>query len=233
MASNFIAMQRMAASLAGYRGLKGDLLIALKKARQPLTAKELAERFGLTANALRRHLKALEEAEVVRYRREVRGVGGPVYAYSLTESGEALFPNAYADALVGALEALGGERGAATVVEVFRRQWTSLVRDAAPTLADLPLAERAQLLAELRASQGYMAGPVEPDGRDEEAVVIREHNCAIRAAAERFPEICAAEQRFFAEVLDADVSRRLHILGGCNVCEYVVRPRTAAATDSE
>jgi DeoR family suf operon transcriptional repressor len=225
MASNFIAMQRMAASLAGYRGLKGDLLIALKKARHPLTAKELAERFGLTANALRRHLKALEEAEVVRYRREVRGVGGPVYAYSLTESGEALFPNAYADALVGALEALGGERGAATVVEVFRRQWTSLVRDAAPTLADLPLAERAQLLAELRASQGYMAGPVEPDGDDEEAVVIREHNCAIRAAAERFPEICAAEQRFFAEVLDADVSRRLHILGGCNVCEYVIKPR--------
>lgn len=214
----------MAASLAGYRGLKGDLLIALKKA-QPLTARELAERFGLTANALRRHLKALEEAEVVRYRREVRGVGGPVFAYSLTESGESLFPNAYADALVGALEALGGERGAATVVEVFRRQWASLVQDAAPTLGELPLAERAQLLAELRASQGYMAGPAEPDGGEEGAVVIREHNCAIRAAAERFPEICAAEQRFFAEVLDAHVERRLHILGGCNVCEYVVKPR--------
>src|ERR687890_2300900 len=164
MASNFIAMQRMAASLAGYRGLKGELLIALKKAQQPLTAKELAERFGVTANALRRHLKALEEAEVVRYRREVRGVGGPVFAYSLTSSGEALFPNAYADALVGALEALGGERGAATVVEVFRRQWASLVQAAAPTLGELPLAERAQLLAELRASQGYMAGPAEPEG---------------------------------------------------------------------
>ena len=225
MATNFITMQRMAASLAGYRGLKGDLLIALKKAQQPLTAKELADRFGLTPNALRRHLKTLEEAEVVQYRREVRGVGGPVFAYSLTESGEALFPNAYADALVGALEALGGERGAATVVEVFRRQWAALVQDAAPTLGELPLAERAQLLAELRASQGYMAGPAEPDATEDGAVVIREHNCAIRAAAERFPEICAAERRFFEEVLDADVHRRLHILGGCNVCEYVVKPR--------
>ena len=43
MTTNFIVMQRMAASLAGYRGLKGDLLIALKKAQQPLTAKELKE----------------------------------------------------------------------------------------------------------------------------------------------------------------------------------------------
>ena len=147
-----------------------------------------------------------------------------MFAYSLTDSGEALFPNAYADALVSALEALGGERGAATVVELFRRQWAALVQDAAPSLGELPLAERAQLLAELRASQGYMAGPAEPEG-SEGALVIREHNCAIRAAAERFPEICDAERRFFEEVLDADVSRRLHILGGCNVCEYVVKPR--------
>ena len=227
MTTNFVVMQRMAASLAGYRGLKGDLLIALKKA-QPLTAKELADRFGLTANALRRHLKALEEAEVVQYRREVRGVGGPVFAYSLTESGEALFPNAYADALVGALEALGGERGAATVVEVFRRQWTSLVRDAAPTLADLPLAERAQLLAELRASQGYMAGPAEPEGSEEGAVVIREHNCAIRAAAERFPEICAAEQEFVERMLAVKVERTAHMLDGCSCCEYTTRPERAA-----
>src|SRR5919112_3724371 len=140
MASNFIAMQRMAASLAGYRGLKGDLLIALKKARHPLTAKELGDRFGLTPNALRRHLKALEEAEVVRYRREVRGVGGPVYAYSLTESGESLFPNAYAEALVAALETLGAEAGPAAVVALFRRQWEALVGDAKPALAALPLA---------------------------------------------------------------------------------------------
>lgn len=221
----------MAASLAGYRGLKADLLIALKKAAQPLTAAELAERFGLTPNALRRHLKALEEAEVVRYRREARGVGGPVYAYSLTASGEALFPNAYADALVAALETLGAERGASSVVELFRRQWKALVAEAAPTFGELPLAERTQLLAELRSAQGYMAEAVAADERGEVVAVIREHNCAIRAAAERFPEICAAELGFFAETLGADVERRAHILSGCNECEYVVRPRPAGATE--
>lgn len=226
-------MQRMAASLAGYRGLKADLLIALKKSAQPMTATELGERFGLTPNALRRHLKALEEAGVVCYRREARGVGGPVYAYSLTASGEALFPNAYAEALLAALETLGAERGARAVVELFRRQWESLVAEAAPTFDELPLAERAQLLAELRSSQGYMAEAVV--GESEGAVggaVIREHNCAIRAVAERFPEICTAELGFFAETLGADVERRAHILSGCNECEYLVRPRAAAAAES-
>ena len=230
-------MRRIAASLSGYRGLKADLLVALKKA-QPLTVKELADRFGLTPNALRRHLKALEEAEVVRYRRTVRGVGGPVYAYSLTSSGESLFPNAYADALVAALETLGERGGTDAVVELFRRQWLALVGDAGPTLAALPLSERAQLLAELRSSQGYMAEAVPvaaeggTEGGAEGGVVVREHNCAIRAAAERFPEICAAERRLFEEILDADVERRAHILAGCNECEYVVRPRAAARQDA-
>ena len=229
MSTRFVDMRRIAASLSGYRGLKADLLIALKKA-QPLTARELGERFGLTPNALRRHLKALEEAEVVRYRREVRGVGGPVYAYSLTESGETLFPNAYADVLVAALETLGEQAGPGAVVALIRRQWDALVGDAAPTLAALPLAERAQLLAELRSSQGYMAEAVGESG-DEEAILVREHNCAIRAAATRFPEICAAERRLFEEILDASVERRRHILAGCNKCEYVVRPRNAGQSE--
>src|ERR671928_1165709 len=96
-------MQEWATALIGYRGLRSELLIALKKA-QPLTAKELGARFGLTANALRRHLKSLEESGLVHYRREVRGVGGPRYAYSLSADGEALFPRATAPTLVAALE---------------------------------------------------------------------------------------------------------------------------------
>ena len=53
--------------------------------------------------------------------------------------------------------------------------------------------------------------------------VLVEHNCAIQAVAERFPEICAAEARFLAAVLSAEVERREHILGGCSACEYRVR----------
>jgi len=77
-------MQHVPGTLGGFRGLRAELLIALKKALHPLTAKELADRFGLTPNALRRHLDSLEAEELVRHRREVRGVGAPVHAYALT-----------------------------------------------------------------------------------------------------------------------------------------------------
>ena len=76
-------------TLSGFRGLRAELLVALKKAPHALTARELAVRFDLTPNALRRHLQALEDEGLVRYRREVRGVGAPVFAYALTEAGQA------------------------------------------------------------------------------------------------------------------------------------------------
>src|SRR5687767_12625918 len=98
-------MTSPAVSLSGFRGFRAEVLVALKK-RQPLTARELAEQFGLTPNALRRHLKSLEEEELVQYRPVVRGVGAPVFAYSLSEAGEALFPRAYEPALAEALEAV-------------------------------------------------------------------------------------------------------------------------------
>jgi DeoR family suf operon transcriptional repressor len=218
--------QTVPAALGGFRGLRGELLIALKKAPHPLTARELAEGFGVTPNALRRHLRALEDEGLVRYSREVRGVGAPVFAYGLTAGGEALFPQAYAPVLAAVLAAVREQAGPEGVVALLARQWDGLIAGAQARLAELPLGERAQLVAELRTSQGYMAeAATDGDG----ATVIREHHCAIRDVAEQFPEICAAEQQLLERLLGARVERRGHILGGCAACEYVVRETAPAA----
>jgi DeoR family suf operon transcriptional repressor len=225
MGNNFIPMEASPVSLVGFRGLRGAALVAVKKA-QPITAGELAAQFGLTPNALRRHLKALEDEGLVRYRRESRGVGGPVFAYSLTAEGEALFPRTYAPALAGALEVLREQLGSEGMIRFFRAQWTSLLERSGPAPAGLPLEERAQLLAELLSSQGYMA---EAESRSPTEATIREHNCAVRAIAERFPEVCAAEAQFLEEVLGAEVEREQHILSGCNACQYTVHAGTVSA----
>ena len=213
--------------VAGFRGLQRRLLLALKKA-QPLTVKELATQFGTTPNALRRHLKNLETAGLVHYRAEAHGVGGPQFAYALSDAGEALFPRAYSAVLAAALDQVRAEQGAEGVVRVFRRQWSALADEALPLMEGRSLAERASVLAEMRTRQGYMA---ESDARSEGESVIREYNCAIREIAARFPEVCAAEERFFAELLGASVEREGHILEGCNACEYRLRaPAPAPAT---
>jgi DeoR family suf operon transcriptional repressor len=203
---------------SGYRGLRGELLVALKMA-QPLTAKDLADRFGVTPNALRRHLKELELEGIVRYQREIRGVGGPVFTYSLTPTGEALFPRAYDRALEEVLDLVREQQGDEGIVRLFQRRWDDIARVARPELERLPVDQRATRLAELLTSLGYMAEAGSGAGS---LPVLTEHNCAIRIVAERFPEVCAAEERFIADLLGAPVRRQAHIAKGANCCEYCI-----------
>src|SRR6266545_3155958 len=153
--------------VAAHKGLRGQILLELKRA-QPLTARQLAARLGVSPNAIRHHLKELAAGELILYRREQRGVGAPTYAYRLSPGGEALFPRAYEATLTELLERVAEKAGRRAAVELF------------------------------------------------------EHNCAIRAVAERFPEVCSAEQKFLQDVLGAAVERRTHIASGCNACEYAI-----------
>jgi DeoR family suf operon transcriptional repressor len=202
------------------------LLVALKKA-QPMTAGELAEQFGLTANALRRHLKVLEEDGLVRYQREVRGVGAPAYAYSLSAAGEALFPRSYVQVLATALDALRAQTGDRAVEAVLEAEWSRLADEAAPVLAALPLEERVPLVAELLTAKGYMA-EVEPA-----SLTLRIHNCAMREIADRFPEACAVEAKFVERLLGVPLVRNAHRRDGCGRCEYGVSGHLSAVQQEQ
>ena len=209
-----------APTLAGFRGIRADILVALKKS-QPISASDLGDAFRLTANAIRRHLKELEAEGLVCAARKIRGVGGPTLIYSLTENGEALFPRSYEATLTTLLDSVRAERGTDGIVELFRAQWERVAGEAKDRLAALPLAERTQLLAELLTSHGYMAEASDAPNANE--ALLREHNCVLRAVAEKFPEVCVAEERFLEEFLGAVVERRRHIASGASCCEYCVR----------
>jgi DeoR family suf operon transcriptional repressor len=224
-----LGMEDVVGALGGFRGVRAELLVALKKA-QPLTAHQLGEQFGLTANALRRHLKALEEDGLVRHQRDVRGVGAPTYAFSLTPAGEALFPRSYVQVLATALEALRAQTGDMAVEAVLEAEWRRLADEAAPVLEALPLEERVPLVAELLTAKGYMAEvvPTVAESPDDDAaaanlqVTLRIHNCAVREIAERFPQACAVEEKFVERLLGVPLVRNAHRLGGCGHCEYGV-----------
>ena len=124
-------------------------------------------------------------------------------------------------ALTTLLDNVREQSGTEGVVQLFRAQWERVASQAPAELASLPLGERAQLLAELLTSHGYMAEAApEPNG---DAALIREHNCVLRAVAEKFPEVCVAEEKFLAEFLGAVVERRRHIASGASCCEYCVK----------
>ena len=217
-----VPMQDVTGVLGGFRGVRADLLVALKK-RQPLSAHDLGAQFGLTANALRRHLKALEDDGLVAFARQSRGVGAPVFRYSLSPAGEALFPSSYVESLAAALDLLRKEIGDDAVTGVLEAEWSRLVEDAGPVLRQLPLNERVALLAELLTSKGYMAETVvHPSAPNAEGTRLRIHNCAMRDIVARFPEACAVEAKYVAVLLDAPMVRHRHRQDGCGCCEYGV-----------
>ncbi|HUK21623.1 MAG TPA: HTH domain-containing protein [Gemmatimonadales bacterium] len=203
--------------LAQFKGLRADVLMALKHS-QPLTAKQLAGKLGVSTNAVRHHLKELEAGAFVVYGREQRGIGAPTFAYRLSAAGEALFPRRYAEALTRLVERVVEKEGREAAVELFEDHFRQLTERARAELATADTTERVALVTRLMNDAGYMAEWQEAEG----VFRISEHNCAIRAVAERFPEACVAEQRFFEEVLGGAVERRSQITHGCNACEYAV-----------
>ena len=210
-------MSGTASQLPAYKGLRGEVLLELKRA-QPRTAKQLADTLGVSPNAVRHHLKELEAESLIAYGREQRGVGAPTFAYRLSAAGEALFPRAYEATLTELLERVTEKAGRGAAVELFRDHYRELTHRVSAELEGKGAPERVALVARLMSEQGYMADWREAAG----AFRLAEHNCAIRAVAERFPEVCAAEQRFLRDVLGAAVERRSHIASGCNACEYTI-----------
>ena len=216
----------------GHKGQRAAVLTQLKRS-QPLTARDLAVRLGVSLNAARHHLKELEAEGLVSYRREHRGVGAPVFTYSLSPAGEELFPRRYCDALTAMLGEVERRDGRGAAVGLLESYFGLLAGRMRAELDGAPQAQRLAIVARLLSEEGYMAeaGPADASA-GQGVAVLTEHNCAIPVVAERFPEICAAEAKFLADVLGAEVERTGHILSGCPVCAYKVRFGRAAEEKS-
>lgn len=210
-------MQASNPRLYGQKGLRAHILVALKRS-QPLAAKDLAVLQGVSANAIRRHLKELEAERLVEYGREQRGKGAPTFAYRLSDAGEALFPKRYAEELTDVLTFLEQRGGREEVRRFFNERFHGQAQALLARLQGSSLEERVQAVVDLLRQQGFMAEWSLEGG----TVRIAEHNCAVQAVAERYPEVCEAEAEFLHEVLRADVQRGAHIPHGCNSCEYAV-----------
>lgn len=204
----------------GLKGPRAALIMEMKRAGG-LTAKGVAEHLGLSMNAVRHHLKELETAGLVSYQREHKGVGAPVFMYRLTPAGEALFPRRYEDAVARLLDYVVAREGRAAAVEVLESRYREMAARLQSVLAESSPQERMAVVARALAAEGYM-----PEVRQHERAGLHlvEHNCPIQQVAERFPEVCEAEARFLAEVLEAEVTRGSHIVSGCGTCEYHVAP---------
>lgn len=201
----------------GLQGPRGSILVELKR-QGALSAKELAGKLGLSLNAIRHHVRELEAEGLIDHKREPRGVGAPVFKYDLTERGDSMFPARYEAALTEVLDHLVSHAGRGPAVESLNVHYERLGNRLAEELAGAPADQRVDTVVRVLRDEGYMAMWSGGTGKG----TLTAHNCAMRAVAQKFPELCEAEMRFLEEALSAEVTRKSHMLTGCSACEYHV-----------
>src|SRR5690606_23963581 len=85
----------MRAGLNAPRGSTRRKVLSTLKKSDGLTADQLAALLGITAMAVRKHLAALEQENLVETTVERRPVGRPAHVYRLSAAADEFFPKHY------------------------------------------------------------------------------------------------------------------------------------------
>ena len=215
-------------------------VVRLLLAHSPLTAVELADRLGISAAGIRRHLDQLLADGAIEARDAHpagrRGRGRPAKAYVLTEIGRARLPHGYDSLALDALEFLAATAGPQAIAEFARARAEQIVSGIGDQLAAAPdLSTRTELLAGALTEHGFSA-TTEQVGVGTQ---ICQHHCPVAAVAAKFPQLCEQELAVLTGALGSYAQRLATIANGDAFCTTfvpigAVRPATpghAAATD--
>jgi predicted ArsR family transcriptional regulator len=198
-------------------------IVKLLKQEGALDAEALASRLSITAMAVRQHLYALQNEQLVTYQEEQRSMGRPAKLWQLTPAANSLFPDRYAEltlSLIDAMKTAFGEQGLDRLLEIKTRQQIEDYQAKMPRRSSLK--KRLEALAELRTEEGYMADiQIEADG----SFLLIERHCAICAAAVSCTGLCKSELDVFQAALGENISieRIEHIVAGAQRCVYRIR----------
>ena len=204
-----------------YSASKSAVLTLLKRTPDASLA-EVAAGLGISKVAALGHLQRLETDGLVARSYRAGKVGRPQVLFRLTDRGSAMFPRAYAEMSLCALEFIERRLGRPAVGELLSqragevadRHWNRLKS------GSLPL--RVAELARLRTEGGYMA---EVASRRRGTLELQEHNCPILALARQYPEACETERKMFESMLKAKVEVSHRVVAGDPVCRFLIRGR--------
>ncbi len=204
-------------------GRTRDRVSALLLEHGPQTASELAERLGISAAAVRRHLDALVTAGRLEERlgREAhRGRGRPARRFHLTDAGRSAFPHAYDDLALTALRYVAAAGGPDAVRAVAEQQLAGLearassaVEHAVTARSGAPV-DRAQALAVALTAEGYAATASAISGGGQ----LCQHHCPVAHVAAEFPQLCEAETAVIGRLVGTHVQRLATIAHGDGIC---------------
>ncbi len=188
----------------------------------PATAPALADKLGLSAQAVRRHLDQLVHDGLIDAGehppfgpRPARTRGRPARVYFVTEAGRDVFEQSYDD-LAGEALRFMAEQGGADQIEQFAQHRARGMQQRYAGAEDL------RGLAERMTVDGFAASVTE--GAAGEPSQLCQHHCPVGHVAAEFPQLCEAETEAIGRVLGRHVIRLATIAHGDGVCTTAVAP---------
>ena len=139
-----------------------QLLTLLLQNKEGLTVEDLSKGLGITDNAVRQHLTALERDGMVA-KGETQSTGGrPEQLYGLTTAGQELFPRHYSWFAELLINSLREEQGTDALRERLEGMGKAVGRQVATRLAGIKdKAERIRALSDIMRELGYQSGSID------------------------------------------------------------------------
>lgn len=178
-------------------GTRGQIVSLLRRSSR--TVNELAAALGLTDNAVRPHLTALERDGLVEQRVARGGIGKPAFVYHLTSEADVLLPKPYAPLLALLLTALAERMPREEVESLLREVGRRAVAGQRVQDADLP----ARLHAAVDVL-GALGGDAELE-QGEDGLFIQGYSCPLAAIVHAHPEACQLAEALLTDVVGAEV----------------------------
>jgi predicted ArsR family transcriptional regulator len=183
--------------LGSLKGTRGKIVDVLR--RSDLTANEVAAQLGLTHNAVRGHLAALQHEGLIRQGGSRRSGTRPAAVYALVPEAEAVFSRAYVPFVAHLVRVLQERLDEKDLDAVMHTVGRGLASDWPRVRGDL--SQRVEAAAGLLEELGALNEIERLDG----GFVIRGYGCLLSQAVHRRPEVCRAMESLLTELVEAPV----------------------------
>ena len=188
-----------------------------------IDAAGLASQLGISVQAMRRHLRTLEDEGLVESTAVTVGPGRPSNLWRLTSRGHQHFPDGSETFALGLLDSLAHSLPPEMLGALLKQQAHDKADQYRQHLGDAPLEQRVRALIDLRSREGYVSdmAPAE-DGR---GWCISEFHCSVQRIAEEFPAICDQELQLIRLTFpDCQVERVHWRLESGHSCGFQISP---------
>lgn len=188
-----------------------------------MSASLLAGQLGISVQAMRRHLRSLEDEGLVESTQVTAGPGRPSNQWRLTDLGHQQFPDGSENFALGLLQSMAETLPPEAMTSLLRQQATDKATRYRQKLGSGPLRHRVECLAELRRQEGYVT-ELHQDA-DGQSWCLSEFHCSVQRIAEEYPVVCDQELELIQQTFaDCRVERVQWRLKGGHSCGFRITP---------